>query len=382
MQRWFLGILTSFALGLCPLWSGCATQEDSVTQPVDESTGATAAGGYGGQAGTPTAGGKSAAAGAPSGGGAGSNSVSGGNAGMTASAGTAPIAGTLPGAGGASDASNGGAGGEGSDSCNTATDCDDKNVCTTDTCLLEHCSYTSNVTACADDNDPCTADICAVGACTHTDNKTCECKKDADCDDKKECTDDHCVANKCTHANNTAACTDDGMSCTLDVCAAGACTHKDNGSCGVGVPFTVDSFNSSADWLVAKTSPDQRAITVTGINASNLEGNADLWIAEADTGTIEFALASLVGLGKLRVVIRSVQAGTGGMVFVGTWNGTAWSDKALGGYAAIPTANYATIEIPTADFGQVLGDVTKLRLRFAVTGGEKTWQIDEIAAAK
>lgn len=70
------------------------------------------------------------------------------------------------------------------------------------------------------------------------------------------------------------------------------------------------------------------------------------------------------------------------MVFVGLWNGTAWSDKALSAYAAIPTGNYATIEVPTADFGQQLKDVTKLRLSLAVTGGEKTWQIDEISAAK
>ena len=90
----------------------------------------------------------------------------------------------------------------------------------------------------------------------------------------------------------------------------------------------------------------------------------------------------MVGLSKLRIVIRSTAANTGAMVFVGLWNGAAWSDKALSAYAAIPTGNYATIEVPTADFGQQLDNVTKLRLRFAVTGGEKTWQIDEIAAAK
>jgi hypothetical protein len=113
-----------------------------------------------------------------------------------------------------------------------------------------------------------------------------------------------------------------------------------------------------------------------------LQQHPAMRVAEADTGTIEFGLASMVGLSKLRVVIRSTTANTGGMVFVGLWNGTAWSDKALSAYAAIPTGNYATIEVPTADFGQQLKDVTKLRLRFAVTGGEKTWQIDEIAAAK
>ena len=378
MQR-ILGALSLGVLGAFPLWGGCATQEDAVPRQADQGEGASAGTASG-------EGGKSSAAGTSSGG---QTAATGGVGGMSTlvagsggTGGGSANGGSPPGAGGADEASGGAGGESGNAGCKAPTDCDDKNPCTTDTCLLEHCSYSSNVMACADDNDPCTADVCAVGACTHPDNKTCECKKDADCNDQKECTDDHCASNKCTHPNNTAACADDGMACTLDVCAAGACTHKDNGTCGVGVPFTVDSFNSSADWLAAKTSPNQRAITVTGINSSNLEGNADLWLAEADTGTIEFALASMVGLGKLRVVIRSAQAGTGGMVFVGLWNGTAWSDKALGNYAAIPTGNYAMIDVPTADFAQALSDVTKLRLRFAVTGGEKTWQIDEISVAK
>jgi hypothetical protein len=369
--------------GAFPLWSGCAEQADDAAAQSNSATGATA--GTGGSGGASAGSASAGTSALPK---AGTTSVggqSGGGGGGTATAGGTT---TEAGAGGVpSDGGSGAAGGEGGagldGGCKTNPDCDDKNPCTTDTCLLQHCSYTSNTTACADDGDPCTADICAVGACTHPDNKTCACKVDTQCDDKNVCTDDHCTAaHQCEHTNNTAVCADDGMSCTMDVCAAGACTHKDNGGCGVGTPFTVDSFNSSADWLELKTSPDQRAILVTGINATNLEGNANLWIAEADTGTIEFGLASMLGLSRLRVVIRSTAANTGGMVFVGLWNGTAWSDKALSAYAAIPTGNYATIELPTADFGQQLANVTKLRLRFAVTGGEKTWQIDEIAAAK
>ena len=379
MHRRLLAALSLGALGLFPVWSGCAEQVDSQAQRSGEAAGATAAvSGSGGDAAGTTSG--SAAGGKP--GGAGSSATGGGG---VSTGGVAPAAGSGPTAAGAGgDTASGGAGGEGADlGCKVAADCDDVNPCTTEACLIGHCSHTSNTTACADDKDPCTADICAVGLCTHSDNKLCECKKDADCpDDKNVCTDDHCTANKCEHLANTAPC-DDKDACTTDTCANKACaTHVDNGSCGVGKAFTVDSFNSSADWLAAMTTPDLRAIVVTGVNSTNLEGNADLWIAEADTGTIEFALASMVGLAKVRIVIRSTLANTGGMVFVGLWNGTAWSDKALSAYAAIPVANYATIEVPTADFGQQLADVTKLRLRFAVTGGEKTWQIDEISATK
>ena len=381
MRTRLLSSLFLGALGVLPVWSGCAEQADDGALQSNAATGATA--GTGGSGGA-TAG--SADAGTSALPKAGTTSVGGhsGSGGMAAggSATSDAGAGGVPSDGGSGAA--GGEGGAGSDGgCKTNPDCDDKNPCTTDTCQLQHCSYTSNTTACADDGDPCTADVCAVGACTHPDNKTCACKTSAQCDDKNLCTDDHCTAaHQCEHSNNTAACADDGMSCTQDVCAGGACTHKDNGGCGVGTAFTVDSFNSSADWLALKTSPDQRAIVVTGVNATNREGNANLWIAEADTGTIEFGIESMVGLSKLRIAIRSTTANTGGMVFLGVWNGTAWSDKALSAYAAIPVGNYATIEVPTADFGQQLGNVTKLRLRFAVTGGEKTWQIDEIAAAK
>lgn len=383
MQR-RLARLIAFALACSPTWSGCATQEgDPAVEHAADSAGTATGGGDGSDAGSSSSAGKAgggAGNGGSSAGGGGSSSggssAAGGTTGGSAAAGTAPVAGSMT-----------GGGGEGGDgvmaACKNATDCDDQNPCTTDNCLLGQCSYTSNSVACATDNDPCTDDVCVVGKCLHQDNKTCECKKDADCNDNEVCTDDKCdTSNKCAHTNNTAACATDNKACTIDACAAGKCTHKDDGTCGLGTPFTVDNFNSSADWMASKTTPDNRLVAVMGINANNLEGNADLWIAEADTGSIEFGLATMVGLGKVRVVIRSTAAGTGNMVFVGTWNGTAWSDKALGAYAAIPTGNYATIEVPTADFGQALDKVTKLRLRFDVTGGEKTWQIDEISVAQ
>lgn len=65
------------------------------------------------------------------------------------------------------------------------------------------------------------------------------------------------------------------------------------------------------------------------------------------------------------------------------WNGATWSEKPLSNYGAVPTtAGYATLEVVTTDFGQQLASVTKMRLRFAVTDGEKVWRIDDISAAK
>jgi len=63
-------------------------------------------------------------------------------------------------------------------------DCDDGNPCTTDSCLLKHCSYTANTTP-ALTTQSLTADVCAGGSCTHPDNQTCECQRTSNCDDKE-----------------------------------------------------------------------------------------------------------------------------------------------------------------------------------------------------
>jgi hypothetical protein len=342
---------------------GCAEQTDSPPRSVSVAGAPVSVAGMASHSGS---------AGAASAGGAGSPS-----GGMVGASGTAAVAGQL-GVAGTDTEPSGGEGGAGIGAC----DCDDGNPCTTDGCLLGVCSHTSNAASCADDADPCTDDVCMVGVCRHVDNKTCACKLDTQCDDTNPCTDDECAANQCTHTNNKAACATDNVSCTVDVCENGACAHKDNGTCGVGTPFVVDNFNSYPDWVAGKTTPDQRTIVVTGLNASNLEGNQDVYLAEADTATIEFPLASMVGLGKLRIKLKSEQANTGGMIFVGLWNGATWAEKPLGNYGTVPTVDYATLDVNTADFSQKLADVTKMRLRFAVTGGEKVWRVDDISAAK
>lgn len=90
----------------------------------------------------------------------------------------------------------------------------------------------------------------------------------------------------------------------------------------------------------------------------------------------------MAGLSKLRIVIRCVQDGTESMAYAGVWDGAKWAEKPLSGYAAIPTAQYATIEVPLVDFGVALDEISKTRLRFVPTGGTKEWRVDEINVAK
>ena len=128
----------------------------------------------------------------------------------------------------------------------TPADCDDSNVCTTDTCTAKtgQCANTPSATLC-DDGNVCTDDSCdPVKGCTATNStkpcttanlcllgttcKTGQCQGGTatDCDDKIACTADSCDPVKgCLHAGNKALC-DDGDPCTDQACdAAKGCSN-------------------------------------------------------------------------------------------------------------------------------------------------------------
>jgi hypothetical protein len=118
--------------------------------------------------------------------------------------------------------------------CKTNADCNDKNPCTTDTCVAGACRHAAvaDGTSCSDGNpcnglETCHAGTCAAGAPLR-------------CDDHDPCTADACsAAQGCTHARilgctpcTTAAACDDGDPCTTDACSrAGTCTHTPQPGC-------------------------------------------------------------------------------------------------------------------------------------------------------
>jgi len=132
------------------------------------------------------------------------------------------------------------------DTCNTATGvcghtplvCDDNNRCTTDTCnTATGCVYTPVVTT---DNNACTNDVCdpAKGVISHT---------PIVCDDNNACTTDRC--NPATGCVYTPIMCDDNNACTHDTCdpAYGCIFTPDNcptdqtcdpatGKCAMAVP--------------------------------------------------------------------------------------------------------------------------------------------------
>ena len=97
--------------------------------------------------------------------------------------------------------------------------CDDFNPCTDDSCNLGTglCVHTNNTAAC-DDGDPCTVgNVCSAGACSVGIAKNC--------DDTNVCTTDSCTAatGVCVHAPNTVSCNDGDVCTSGDVCLATAC---------------------------------------------------------------------------------------------------------------------------------------------------------------
>lgn len=122
--------------------------------------------------------------------------------------------------------------------CLSNSDCNDGNVCTTDSCdaVTGECVFTNNTIAC-NDGLFCTAtDVCSGGACVgsgdpcpgllcnESTNACVECILNADCpSDGNGCTDERCIAGECFNINNTLPC-NDGLFCTAsDVCSSGAC---------------------------------------------------------------------------------------------------------------------------------------------------------------
>ena len=110
--------------------------------------------------------------------------------------------------------------------------CDDNNPCTDDACTSQNgCVYTNNNAPCEDMNNLCTTgDTCSGGLCLFG--------TPIDCDDNNVCTTDSCDPRfGCGYANNTNFC-NDGDACTIeDMCVNGTCQPglavvcNDNNAC-------------------------------------------------------------------------------------------------------------------------------------------------------
>ncbi len=148
--------------------------------------------------------------------------------------------------------------------CAKASDCDDNNLCTADSCFNGYCKFTDVTAVCAagdpcvtpscdakagcstapftgpcDDGIPCTSDdTCATGACQGKPSDTL-------CNDDNGCTVDACdLASGCTYTAAVSPCSD-GNACTVgDLCSGGTCLPGDVTVCDDGNLCTDDSCDA------------------------------------------------------------------------------------------------------------------------------------------
>jgi len=128
-------------------------------------------------------------------------------------------------------------------------DCEDGNPCTDDACdPLLGCQNVPNEAPCTDD-DLCTVnDFCSDGECLSGEAK--------DCDDENICTTDSCAPKiGCVFALNNLEC-DDGNDCTEnDTCGNGECVGGPQVDCDDGNPCTNDTCNPGEGCIHAEFAP-------------------------------------------------------------------------------------------------------------------------------
>ncbi|RLE17841.1 MAG: hypothetical protein DRJ50_13605, partial [Actinobacteria bacterium] len=111
--------------------------------------------------------------------------------------------------------------------CNINAECDDGNLCTTDTCNAGSCEHSA--LDCSAFDDECNAGACnpATGSC-----ETEPANEGAACDDLDACSlGDTCSAGVCT-AGPPIDCNDANL-CTFDSCTAGVCVYSPSGVCSI-----------------------------------------------------------------------------------------------------------------------------------------------------
>lgn len=130
--------------------------------------------------------------------------------------------------------------------------CDDKNPCTIQSCDLNtnQCVVKDHVANCCvlaedcDDGDVCTSESCVNNQCVHTQIDNC-CHDDSDCDDHNPCTTNRCVWHECRYFFNpdgvccrTASdCNQNSNPCIETQCINKRCVDTPKSVCNTQIPY-------------------------------------------------------------------------------------------------------------------------------------------------
>ncbi|MEK6675879.1 MAG: hypothetical protein AABZ47_09530, partial [Planctomycetota bacterium] len=132
--------------------------------------------------------------------------------------------------------------------CTVPADCNDNSPCTNDLCVGGACQHSNVDGVACDDGNICTStDACSGGACSGVPIPGCDqCVVNADCNDANVCTTDTChPVGVCIYSNNTVSC-NDGVACTQnDMCNNGTCAGSptpNGGACDDGSNCTANDL--------------------------------------------------------------------------------------------------------------------------------------------
>jgi len=174
--------------------------------------------------------------------------------------------------------------------CKATSECNDNNLCTTDTCTNKYCQFKPTPGCCmgngdCNDGNACTVDTCPGPGdqCKFSPIAGC-CLSSAQCDDKNTCTADVCTLNVCKNTNTCCSadkdCDDGEKTCTTDKCVNKACVHTLTGAAGCCVPeLFLNDFDTGA----------LKDIQISNSTASATQG-WQLWSAASMTKTAPGAL--------------------------------------------------------------------------------------------
>ncbi len=151
--------------------------------------------------------------------------------------------------------------------CTLATDCNDNNPCTTDSCSGTKCVHSKIAGCCGKDTECNDSNVCTYDTCNVA-TKTCKfagvsecCTSNANCNDNEACTIDSCDAGTCKFQNTCCAtdkeCDDKDNTCTIDKCnlTTKKCEYTGTGVAGCCTPIVwKESFDTPlAGWTISNS---------------------------------------------------------------------------------------------------------------------------------
>ena len=239
--------------------------------------------------------------------------------------------------------------------CAAASDCDDGDACSADTCEavasgVPGCLHTAKIDCCntpaqCNDGLPCTLDLCPVagGGCQHSAKVDC-CMQTADCDDGDACTVDDCSGpgGACKHQNT--CCKTDAECKSADSCFAGSCSagqcvfqsvccQKDD-DCDDFNPCTKDACTAGKCAYTASTAPGCCAPTVLSASFDGSDGGFAI---------VPFAVNGVVNNPTWYVKDTADSVGGKGVLAFGVEGAAAYSVAASGKPKATATSPYLTL---------------------------------------